>query len=61
LTLAEIAQGQTVDDIRAVTGCAFKVADILAFMDDLDDKSVQDVTTERVVEPIHENLVAALA
>ena len=61
LTLAEIAHGQTVDDIRAVTGCDFKVADNLSFMDDLDDKSVQDVATARLAEPIHENLVAALA
>jgi 3-oxoacid CoA-transferase len=61
LTLTEIAQGQTVDDIRAVTGCDFKVADNLSFMDDLDDKFVQDAATVRLVEPIHENLVAALA
>lgn len=45
LTLTELAQGLTVDDIRGVTGCDFKVADNLSFMEDLDDTSVQDVAT----------------
>jgi 3-oxoacid CoA-transferase len=60
LTLTELAQGLTVDDIRAVTGCAFKVADNLSFMDDLYDKSVQDVVAS-TDEPIHENMVAVAA
>jgi 3-oxoacid CoA-transferase len=62
LTLTDVLQqGLTVDDIRAVTGCDFKVADNLSLMNDLDDKSVQDVASVRLDEPIHENLVAALA
>jgi 3-oxoacid CoA-transferase len=61
LILTEVARGETVDDIRAVTGCDFKVADNLSFMDDFDDKYAQDVATVRLDEPIHENLVAALA
>jgi 3-oxoacid CoA-transferase len=61
LTLTEVASGLTVDDIRAVTGCDFKVADNLSFMDDLDDTSVQDVATVLLKEPMHDDLVAAVA
>lgn len=34
LTLIEIAPGVSVDDVRAATGCSFKVADSLVLMDD---------------------------
>jgi 3-oxoacid CoA-transferase len=34
LTLTEVAPGLTVDDVRSVTGCDFKVAEPLSFMDD---------------------------
>jgi 3-oxoacid CoA-transferase len=37
LTLTEVARGLTVGDIQAVTGCDFKVADNLSFMDSDDD------------------------
>jgi 3-oxoacid CoA-transferase len=35
LTLTELAEGVTVDDIRANTGCDFKVADELGVMENL--------------------------
>jgi acyl CoA:acetate/3-ketoacid CoA transferase beta subunit len=39
LTMIEIAPGITVDDVRKVTGCDFKVAsDTLPLMDDIVDE-----------------------
>jgi 3-oxoacid CoA-transferase len=34
LTLIEIAQGISIDDVRAATGCSFTVADEITVMDD---------------------------